>query len=52
VGIYEQAWDYVMLGSVDTLSSLFLGVGANNTHYCIDLMSSTFAHLNGTGNFT
>jgi hypothetical protein len=52
VGIYEQELDGVMLGSVGTHSSLFLIIGANSTHYFIDLMLSAFAHLNGTGNFT
>jgi hypothetical protein len=50
--MYERARDVVMLGSVDTLSPLFLVIGANNTHYCIDLMPSTFAHPNGIGNLT
>jgi hypothetical protein len=52
VGMYEQAWDGVMWGKVNTLSPLFLVIGANNTHSCIDLMMPTFTHLNDIGNLT
>jgi hypothetical protein len=48
----EQVWEGVILGSVDTGSPLFLVIGSNNTHNGIDLMSSMFANLTGTGNFT
>jgi hypothetical protein len=42
----EQERGGVMLGLVNTLSPLFLVIGANNTHYCINLMSSTFTIYN------
>jgi hypothetical protein len=52
VRIYERSRDGAMLGSVDTLSPLFRVIGANNPHYCINLMSPKFARLNGIGNLT